>query len=66
MCVTEAKVHPHVRVLSRVLWDMAVDGLLNSLNRQGYYTQDYDDNIVIHIMGKYAKVASELMQKALN
>lgn len=56
---------PQGGVLSPLLWNLVVDGLLNTLNDKGYFSQGYADDLVILIQGKYLNTISEVMQSAL-
>lgn len=51
-------------VLSPLLWNLVVDGLICQLNEHGYYTQGYADDLVIAIRGADCYTVSDLMQHA--
>ena len=65
MDVSVAKGCPQGGVLSPLLWDLVVDELLVNLNRQGFYTQGYADDLVILVRGKHLPALSGRMQAAL-
>jgi hypothetical protein len=52
-------------LLSPLLWNLVVDGLLTAINDQGFNTYSYADNIVIIGLGKFAHTVRKLMQVAL-
>jgi Reverse transcriptase (RNA-dependent DNA polymerase). len=56
---------PQGGVLSPLLWGLVVDGALEGLNRKGFYTQGYADDLVVLIVGKHNIIVSELMKEAL-
>ena len=53
-------------VLSPLLWSLVIDSLLVELDREGFETVGYTDDIVILARGKFDSVISERMQTALN
>ena len=57
---------PQGGVLSPLLWNLVVDSLLWTLNKQGFYTIGYADDISILIDGKFESVLCNLMQTALH
>jgi len=57
---------PQGGVLSRLLWNLVVDRLLNVTNDLGFSTFGYADDIVIIVQGKFAHTVREIMQNALN
>jgi len=56
---------PQGGVLSPLLWNMVVDSLLHQLNRAGFFTIGYADDITILLNGKFEGVLCNLMQAAL-
>ena len=56
---------PQGGVLSPLMWDLVVDALLEILNRNGFYTQGYADDITILIRGKFNGTISDRMNLAL-
>ena len=63
--VSVARGTPQGGVLSPLMWNLVVNGLLVILNANGYYAQGYADDVVVLIRGKYTAVISELMQGAM-
>ena len=57
---------PQGGVLSPLLWCLVVDDLIVRLNRLGFYTQGYADDIVILSKGKFSNAVSDRMQAALD
>jgi hypothetical protein len=57
---------PQGGVLSPLLWSLVVDKLIGGLDRNGYYTLGYADDIAILICGKFPNTVSELLQEALS
>jgi hypothetical protein len=53
-------------VLSLLLWNLVVDGLVAVINDQGFSAFGYSDDIVIIVHGKFPNTVRELMQAALN
>jgi hypothetical protein len=49
-------------VLPPLLWSLVVDDLLRGLNKNGYYTVGYADDIAILINGKSHQTVSEILQ----
>jgi hypothetical protein len=62
---TAARGYPQGDVLSSLLWSLVVDDLLWGLNKNGYYTVGYSDDIAILINGKFPHTVSEVLQRAL-
>jgi hypothetical protein len=58
--------YPQGGVLSLLLWNLVVDGLLAVMNDQGFSTFGNADDIVIIVQGKFAHTLRELMQEAMN
>jgi hypothetical protein len=56
---------PQGEVLSPLLWNLVVDGLLTITNDLGFSTFGYANNIVI-VQGKFAHTVGEINQEALN
>jgi hypothetical protein len=52
-------------VLSPLLWNLVIDGLIENLNNAGYYTQSNADDLTILILGKEFNTTMDLMQGAL-
>ena len=52
---------PKGGVLSPLLWSLVVDELIGGLDRNGYYTQGYADDIALLILGKLPNTVSELL-----
>jgi hypothetical protein len=65
MRVTVARGYQQGGVLSPLLWSFIVDNLLWELNKKGYYTVGYADDIAILINGKFPQTMSEDLQTAL-
>jgi len=57
---------PQGGVLSSLLWNPVVNGLLVVTNDLGFSTFGYSDDIVIIVQGKFAHTVREIMQEALN
>jgi Reverse transcriptase (RNA-dependent DNA polymerase) len=57
---------PQGGVLSPLLWNMVIDSLLCRLESQGLWAQDFADDVVILINGKFLVTVCELMQRALS
>jgi hypothetical protein len=57
---------PQGGVLSPLLWCLVVDGLLTSLEQQGFETIGFADDLVIMVRGKDDKTISRRLQTALN
>jgi hypothetical protein len=51
-------------VLSPLLWSLVIDDLIWELNKKGYYTAGYADDIAILINGKFPHTVSEVLQMA--
>jgi hypothetical protein len=51
-------------VLSPLLWNLVIDGLIENLNNEGYYTEGYAD-LAILILWKEFNTTIDLMQGAL-
>jgi Reverse transcriptase (RNA-dependent DNA polymerase) len=47
-------------------WNMVIDTLLRRLRDQGFWAQDFADDVVVLINGIFLNTVSELMQRALN
>jgi hypothetical protein len=52
-------------VLSTLLWNMVIVGLLRCLRDQGLWTQSFDDDVVILINGRFLNTVCEVMQRTL-
>jgi ribonuclease HI len=57
---------PQGGVLSPLLWCLVVDGLLLSLEQQGFETIGFADDLVIMVRGKDDRTISRRLQTALN
>lgn len=57
---------PQGGVLSPLLWNLVMDGLLVELNNEGYSSLGYADDLVILVEGKFSITIRERMQRALN
>jgi hypothetical protein len=57
---------PQGRVLSPLLWNLVVDGLLTVTHDLGFSTFGYANDIVIIVQGKFVHTVREIIQKALN
>jgi hypothetical protein len=51
-------------VLSPLLWSLVINDLIWELNKKGYYTVGYADDIGILISGKFLNTVSEVVQTA--
>jgi hypothetical protein len=56
---------PQGGVLSPLLWSLIIDDLILELNKKGYYTVGYADDIAILINLKFQNTVSEVLQMAL-
>lgn len=56
---------PQGGVLSPLLWNIVVDGLLKRLEANGVFVQGYADDLAILAIGKFEHTASELLSRAL-
>lgn len=56
---------PQGGVLSPILWNMVIDDLLNKLNKAGYNTEGFADDIVILLIGKFEETLNSMMKSAL-
>jgi hypothetical protein len=52
-------------VVSPLLWNLVIDGLIENLNNAGYYTQGYANDLAILILGTEFNTTMDLMQGAL-
>jgi hypothetical protein len=52
-------------VLSPLLWNLVVDGLLCDLNDSGVYAQGYADDVAILVRGRFNETVSDLINTAL-
>jgi Reverse transcriptase (RNA-dependent DNA polymerase) len=52
-------------VLSLLLWNMVINGLLRRLRDQSLWAQGFADDVVFLINGKFLNMLCELMQRAL-
>ena len=66
LTVTVTRGCPQGGVLSPLLWNMVVDGLLSKLNKTGVFTQGYADDIVILVSGRFLDTVCGLLQKTLD
>jgi hypothetical protein len=57
---------PQGGVLSPLLWNMVVDGLLRRLYNAHYQAQGYADDVVLLQKGKFVSTLCDRMQGALN
>jgi retron-type reverse transcriptase len=57
---------PQGRVLSPLLWNMVVDGLLRKLYNAHYQGQGYADDVVLLQKGKFVSTLCDHIQDALN
>ena len=46
------------------MWSMAVDDLLNLLGRSDIFAQEYANDVVVSVAGKFTEVLSDRMQTA--
>jgi hypothetical protein len=53
-------------VLSPLLWNMVVDGLLRRIYNAHYQTQGYADDVVLLQKSKFVSTLCDRMQSALN
>jgi hypothetical protein len=56
---------PQGGVLSPLLWNMVVDGLLRMLNNAHYQAQSYADDVVLLQKGKFVSTLWDRMQGTL-
>ncbi len=63
--VTTTRGCPQGGVLSPLLWNLVVDGLIRIINDSGVYAQAYADDVVILVSGKFAPTVTELLSGAL-
>lgn len=56
---------PQGGVLSPLLWNLVVDGLLDKLSEADIYAQGYADDIVLMVQGKYCNVVADIMNVGL-
>lgn len=63
--VTPTRGCPQGGVLSPLLWNLVVDGLLVELTDAGIYIQGYADDIVLMVQGKYCNVVADMMNVGL-
>jgi hypothetical protein len=56
---------PQGEVLSPLLWNMVVDGLLRRLYNAHYQAQGYADDVVLLQKGRFARTLCDNMQGAL-
>jgi Reverse transcriptase (RNA-dependent DNA polymerase) len=56
---------PQGIVLSPLLWNMVIDGVLRCLENHGLWAQSFADDVVL-INGKFLSTICELMQNALH
>jgi hypothetical protein len=57
---------PQGGVLSPLLWNMVVDGLLLRLHNAHYQAQGYPDDVVLLQKGKFVSTLYDRMQSALD
>lgn len=57
---------PQGGVLSPILWNMVIDGLLKELNESGFNTEGFADDLVILLIGKYEDTLSSMMNAAFS
>jgi hypothetical protein len=57
---------PHGGVLSSLLWNMMLDGLLRRLYNAHYQAQNYADDVVLLQKGKFVSTLCDRMQGLLN
>lgn len=60
-----AKGCPQGGVISPLLWNMVVNDLISTLNKNHYYTVGYADDLAILISGKFVNTICELTNAAL-
>ena len=63
---TAVKGCPQGGVLSPLLWNMVVNGLISTLNANYFFTVGYADDLAILITGNFANTICDLTQSALH
>uniref|UniRef100_A0A1B6KRF7 RNase H type-1 domain-containing protein n=1 Tax=Graphocephala atropunctata TaxID=36148 RepID=A0A1B6KRF7_9HEMI len=56
---------PQGGVLSPLLWNLVVDGLLHRLSNLGIYAQGYADDIVLVVQGRHCNITADIMNVGL-
>jgi ribonuclease HI len=57
---------PQGGVLSPLLWNMVIDGLIRRLNDAHLWAQGFADDVAIVIIGKFLSTVCDLMQNAMD
>jgi len=61
LVIAPAKGCPQGGVLSPLLWNLVVDGLLHDLTNKGIFVQGYADDLVLMVQGKFVNVVADVM-----
>lgn len=57
---------PQGGIISPLFWILTINTIVEKLNREGYHTVAYADDLVVLISGQFPEVLSGLMQTALD
>ena len=63
--ITPVKGCPQGGVLSPLLWNLVVDGLLLDLSNKGIFAQGYADDVVLMVQGKFTNTVADIMNDSL-